>query len=79
MKLIYIFFVAEWTKRVLFGFVYHVHIEPCEKTVRLLGVELDYQLNFNEQISRICQKVVRQLNVLKRISKFLSEETRLLV
>ena len=52
---------------------------PCEETVRLLGVELDYQLNFNEQISRICQKVARQLNVLQRISKFLSEETRLLV
>ena len=52
---------------------------PCEETVRLLGVELDYQLNFNEQISRICQKVARQLNVLQKISKFLSEETRLLV
>ena len=47
---------------------------PCEETVRLLGVELDYQLNFNEQISRICQKVARQLNVLQRISKFLSVE-----
>ena len=52
---------------------------PCEETVKLLGVELDYQLNFNEQVSRICQKVARQLNVLQRISKFLSEETRLLV
>ena len=49
------------------------------ETVKLLGVELDYQLNFNEQVSRICQKVARQLNVLQRISKFLSEETRLLV
>ena len=51
----------------------------CEETVKLLGVELDYQLNFNEQVSRICQKVSKQLNVLQRISKFLSEETRLLV
>ena len=49
---------------------------PCEE---LLVVELDYQLNFNEQVSRICQKVARQLNVLQRISKFLSAETRLLV
>ena len=47
--------------------------------MKLLGVELDYQLNFNEQVSRICQKVARQLNVPQRISKFLSEETRLLV
>ena len=52
---------------------------PCEETVKLLGVELDYQLNFDEQVSRICQKVARQLNVLQRIGKFLSEETRLLV
>ena len=43
---------------------------PCEETVKLLGVELDYQLNFNEQVSRICQKVARQLNVLQRVSKF---------
>ena len=49
----------------------------CEETVKLLGVALDYQLNFNEQVSRICQKVARQLNVLQRISKFLPEETRL--
>ena len=47
--------------------------------MKLLGVELDYQLNFNEQVSRICQKVARQLNMLQRISKFLSEETRLLI
>ena len=51
----------------------------CEETVKLLGVELDYQLNFNDQVSRICQKVSTQLNVLQRISKFLTEDTRLLV
>ena len=28
----------------------------CEETVKLLGVELDYQLNFNEQVSRIRRK-----------------------
>ena len=38
---------------------------PCEETVKLLGVELDYQLNFKEQVSRIGQKVARQLNVLR--------------
>ena len=47
--------------------------------MKLLGVELDYQLNLNEQVSGICQKVAKHLNVLQRISKFLSEETRLLV
>ena len=29
----------------------------CEMTVKLLSVELDYQLNFNEHVYRICQKV----------------------
>ena len=49
-----------------------------EETVKLLGV-LDYQLIFNDQVSRICRKVSRQLNVLQRISKFLTEDSRLLV
>ena len=52
---------------------------PCEETVKFLIVELDCQLNFNKQVSRLCQKVARQLNMLQRISKFLSEETMLLV
>ena len=43
----------------------------CEETVKLLGVELDYQLNFNGQVSRICQKVSRQLNVLQKLASFL--------
>ena len=34
-----------------------------EKTVKLFGVELDYQLDFNKKVSRICQKVAKQLNV----------------
>ena len=51
----------------------------CEEAVRLLGVDLDYKLNFNEQVTRICQKVSSQLNVLQRLSKFLSVDTRLLV
>ena len=46
--------------------------------MKLLGVELDYQLNFNEQVSRTFQKVARHLNVLQRIGKILSEETGLL-
>ena len=35
---------------------------PCEETVALLGAELGYQLNFNGQVSRICQRVARQLS-----------------
>ena len=39
-----------------------------------------YRLNvMNISDSEVCQKVARQLNVLRRISKFQFEETRLLV
>jgi hypothetical protein len=33
---------------------------------------LDFKLNFNEHISKICKKASRQLNVLKRIGKLLT-------
>ena len=43
----------------------------CETEVQLLGVTIDFKLNFNEHISNICKKASRQLNVLKRIGKHL--------
>ena len=52
---------------------------PCEENVKLLGVELDFMLNFDKQIKNMCMKAARQLNVLQRLSKFLSVETRLLI
>ena len=51
---------------------------PCEENVKLLGVELDLMLNFDKQ-KNICMKAARQLNVLQRLSKFSSVETRLLI
>ena len=33
----------------------------CESKVNLLGVTIDFELNFNEHISNICKKVSRQL------------------
>ena len=48
----------------------------CEEQVKLLGIEIDFLLNFDAQISIICKKVARQLNVLQRLSKFLNENTR---
>jgi hypothetical protein len=41
--------------------------------VKLLGVAIDFKLNFNENISNICKKASRQLNVLKRICKNLTK------
>ena len=40
----------------------------CEDEVKLLGVTIDFKLNFNTHISNICKKAARQLNALKRIS-----------
>ena len=35
--------------------------------VKLLGVTIDFELNFNTCIADICKKASRQLNILKRI------------
>jgi hypothetical protein len=44
----------------------------CDEVVKLLGIDFDYQLNFN-----ICCKAFQQLNVLKRIGCFLSKLNKL--
>ena len=51
----------------------------CEENVKLLGVELDYKLNFDTQITKMCKKAAKQLNVLQRLSKFLNEKSRFLI
>ena len=52
---------------------------PCSENVKLLGVELDYKLDFDIQVTQICKKAARQLNVLQRLSKFLNEKSRFLI
>ena len=42
-----------------------------EETVKLLGVTLDYRLDFDPHISNICKKAAAQLNVLKRLKAFI--------
>jgi hypothetical protein len=44
----------------------------CEGEVKLLGISIDFTLNFNTHISNICKKATRKLNVLKRIGKHLN-------
>ena len=50
-----------------------------ESTVKLLGVKLDNKLNFNPHISELCKKAANQLNVLKRLKRFIGFETRKLL
>jgi hypothetical protein len=40
----------------------------CDEVVKLLGIDIDYQLNFNYHIKNICRKASQQLNVLKPIA-----------
>ena len=51
----------------------------CEESVNLLGVNIDFNLNFNEHITTICKKAAQQLNILKRIGKNLGRLGRLTV
>ena len=47
---------------------------PC---VKLLGVQIDERLSFDEHVSSICNRVSQQINALRRISKHLSLENRM--
>ena len=51
----------------------------CDDVVKLLGVNLDSNLNFNSHISSICSKAAQQLNILKRIGKNLCRLSRLTI
>ena len=49
-------------------------IIKCKKSIKLLGINIDNKLCFNEHISKICKKVSLKLHALSRISHFLSTE-----
>ena len=51
----------------------------CEDVVKLLGVDIDYQLNFDHHISNLCRKAGQQLNALKRLSPILSRLNKLTI
>ena len=51
----------------------------CEEVVKLLGVDIDYKLNFDQHINDLCRKAGQQLNVLKRLSPFLSRLNKLTI
>ena len=51
----------------------------CDETVKLLGIEIDFQLKFDAHIKIICRKASQQLNVMKRIGKYLSRLNKLTI
>ena len=44
----------------------------CEETVKLLGVEIDYNLKYDTHISAMCKKASQQINSFKRIGHYLN-------
>ena len=48
----------------------------CTDDVKLLGVTIDYQMNFDKNISNLFKKAARQINVLRRIGKYLTVNCR---
>ena len=46
----------------------------CSKSVKLLGVTIDNNLDFSEHVSKLCKKVSSKLHALARISNFMSRE-----
>ena len=51
----------------------------CEETVKLLGFEIDYQLNFDIHISSICRQASQQLNIFKRLGPYLDRLSKLTI
>ena len=50
----------------------------CEDSVKLLGIEIDYQLNVDTHISTICRKASQQLNI-KRLGPYLNRLNKLTI
>ena len=51
----------------------------CEDVVKLLGIDIDFKLNFNVHIKNLCKKASQQVNVLYRIGKFLTKLNKLTI
>ena len=64
--------IGKKTKNENISFNLNGNIIKCEDEVKLLGVTIDFELNFNTHIpvANICKKASRQLNILKIIGKY---------
>ena len=51
----------------------------CVTSVKLLGVTLDYKLNFNEHINFLAAKAGAQLSALSRVRRFLDVDSKLIL
>ena len=51
-------------------------IISSEKSVTLLGIEIDNKLNFDKQVSDICRNANNQLNAIERIQNCLGKKEK---
>ena len=49
------------------------HTISSSKSVKLLGIQIDNNLDFNEHVSNICKKVSTKLHALRRVSHYMSK------
>ena len=47
-----------------------------KNTVKLLGITIDNQLNFDEHISELCKKASMQLNTISCLHRFMGKEQK---
>ena len=47
--------------------------------LKLLGVNIDVELNFNHYIALLCNKAGRQINALSRLSNVLNVDIKILI
>ena len=64
--------IGQKTHDAISSFQLNDTIIKCDDNVTLLGVNIDFMLNFNGHISDICRKASQQLAVLKRIGRVLT-------
>ena len=50
-----------------------------DTTIKVLGVTLDNRLKFDKHVSTLGMKASRQINALKRLSKYLDENCRIMI
>ena len=50
-----------------------------ETNVKILGLHLDNKLNFHEHVSKLCNKAGKQVQVISRLSRVLSESNKMLL
>ena len=75
-KILFIIFDKERQSRTL-QLNHNVTIQSVSN-VKLLGVNIDVELNFNHHIAVLCNKAGRQINALLRLSNVLNVDTKIL-